>query len=503
MKMFRKITALFIVFAFGINICFAAVVSDNDGAAFITKAEFDSLKNTFQLQINEFNTNIDNKIEKAINAYLAGVKQEKTSKLNTAFVLDGDDDKKIICVGKTNNYNNMTNELYTDDRIFEIFAGTYKTGASYYMQDTYDTFCFQAYYTKGNDSNYLLVLDKDSGTVKSTKKNVKMNASRVYVVYSTTNANNGIFWSSITQTLNTPTEITSQNDAYVAGTTALGYGVIRRDVGYGAYQAYTNLLTEKLYVDNSHRKGRGVDSSTGNYNYQDLYATNEEQKVLSEITKTCDVAISGTDVTPNLHWPTGSSNNIHTTDKEWGNKDLITSYNTNRVAYTYVYKLKDAGGPVGLMELVRVFEPAVTGYGLKWVFSDKSLSGVYYDGMYTDLKRKYSYAGGIPICHANKKSRVKISLKSDTNIPMAFTTTQNITFPTGSDSRFRKFKSKRAENTTYVERTAPVNFGAGVTYDFEIELNANEDLFLTVNMTTLANTLTITQIGDAYITEEG
>ena len=32
---------------------FAAVVSDNDGSAFITKAEFDSLKNTFQSQIDQ------------------------------------------------------------------------------------------------------------------------------------------------------------------------------------------------------------------------------------------------------------------------------------------------------------------------------------------------------------------------------------------------------------------------------------------------------------------
>ena len=506
MKIFRKIIVLLIVFAFGINVCFAAVVSDNDGAAFITKAEFDSLKNTFQSQINGFNSNIDNKIESAINAYLSGIKVGKTSKINTAFVLDGDKDKNIICVGKTNNFNNMTNELYADDKIFEIFAGVYRTSA-YYMQDTYDTFCFQASYTKGNNSNYLFVLDKDNtGTVKSTKKNVKMNSSRVYVVYSTQNAQNGIFWNSITQNLDTPTAITSQNSAYVNSTEATGFGVCRRftsGANSGPTGAYVNLLTEKLYVDSSNWKGFGVDTATKKYKHQVLYATDLETKALTEVTKTCDVAISGTDVTPNLHWPTGSSNNIHTTNKEWGSKDLITKYNADRVAYTYAYKLKNAGGPVGLMELARYFTPVVNGYGVKWVFADKSLSNVYYDGIYTDWKTKHSYAGGIPICHANKKSKVKISLKSDTNIPMAFTTTQNITFPTGSDSRFRKFKSKRATDTNYVERTAPVNFAAGVTYDFEVELNANENLFLTVNMTTLANTLTITQIGDAYITEEG
>ena len=59
---------------------FAAVVSDNDGSAFITKAEYDSLKNTFQAQINQYNSNIDSKIDGAISAYLAGVTVSKTTR---------------------------------------------------------------------------------------------------------------------------------------------------------------------------------------------------------------------------------------------------------------------------------------------------------------------------------------------------------------------------------------------------------------------------------------
>ena len=52
---------------------FGAVVGDNDGAAFITKAEFDSLKNDFQSQIDQYNTSIDSKIDGAIASYLAGI----------------------------------------------------------------------------------------------------------------------------------------------------------------------------------------------------------------------------------------------------------------------------------------------------------------------------------------------------------------------------------------------------------------------------------------------
>ena len=72
--------ALCLIFAFLFSIeSFAAVVSDNDGSAFITKAEFDSLKNDFQSQIDSYNINIDNKIDAAIAGYIAGIKVEKWS----------------------------------------------------------------------------------------------------------------------------------------------------------------------------------------------------------------------------------------------------------------------------------------------------------------------------------------------------------------------------------------------------------------------------------------
>ena len=61
---------------------FAAIVSDNDGSAFITKAEFDSLKNSFQAQIDTYNTSIDAKIDGAIAAYLAGIKTSKSVKVS-------------------------------------------------------------------------------------------------------------------------------------------------------------------------------------------------------------------------------------------------------------------------------------------------------------------------------------------------------------------------------------------------------------------------------------
>ena len=80
-RIVKRILALFLVALMSIE-NFAAVVSDNDGSAFITKAEFDSLKNNFQNQIDQYNTSIDSKIDGAIASYLSGIKTERVRRLN-------------------------------------------------------------------------------------------------------------------------------------------------------------------------------------------------------------------------------------------------------------------------------------------------------------------------------------------------------------------------------------------------------------------------------------
>ena len=70
------------------------MVGDNDGSAFITKAEFDSLKNNFQSQIDAYNVAIDSKIDNAISSYLAGIKVEKKSKKS---FFDGLGGNALVC----------------------------------------------------------------------------------------------------------------------------------------------------------------------------------------------------------------------------------------------------------------------------------------------------------------------------------------------------------------------------------------------------------------------
>ena len=87
-RIFKKYIATFLIVLMSIN-SFGAVVSDNDGSAFITKAEFDSLKNNFQSQIDQYNTSIDSKIDGAIAGYLAGVNIAKESKITVLLKEDG------------------------------------------------------------------------------------------------------------------------------------------------------------------------------------------------------------------------------------------------------------------------------------------------------------------------------------------------------------------------------------------------------------------------------
>ena len=83
-RIVKRALAIFLIVLMSIE-SFGAVVSDNDGSAFITKAEFDSMKNDFQSQIDQYNTSIDNKIDGAIAGYLAGITVDQSEKKNIIY----------------------------------------------------------------------------------------------------------------------------------------------------------------------------------------------------------------------------------------------------------------------------------------------------------------------------------------------------------------------------------------------------------------------------------
>ena len=108
-RIVKRIFALLLVVLMSIN-TFGAVVSDNDGSAFITKAEFDSLKNNFQAQIDQYNTSIDNKIDGAIASYLAGISVSKTQTLPNNYDKIVNNSQKTIIWSSSTSYSYSPNK---------------------------------------------------------------------------------------------------------------------------------------------------------------------------------------------------------------------------------------------------------------------------------------------------------------------------------------------------------------------------------------------------------
>ena len=94
-KIFKRAMALFIIVIINFN-SYAAVVSSNDGSAFITKAEFDALVNDFNSRIEDYEKSIDAKIDGAIAEYLAGLATA------SSYIVED-----LIHVAKANSNNNL------------------------------------------------------------------------------------------------------------------------------------------------------------------------------------------------------------------------------------------------------------------------------------------------------------------------------------------------------------------------------------------------------------
>lgn len=124
-KIRQKIAVILIVLLC-IENSIAAVVSSDDGAAFVTKAEFEAMKSDFDLQIERYNDSIDNKIDGAIASYLAGTRVDEPTVL-TPSIRDLKDVKwrdKLIKIGRARKW--TSGETYTDTANYE-WEATYDT----------------------------------------------------------------------------------------------------------------------------------------------------------------------------------------------------------------------------------------------------------------------------------------------------------------------------------------------------------------------------------------
>lgn len=179
----KKLIVTILYFAFCLNfISHATSINDNDGSAFITKAEFDALKSSFQSQIDEYNTNIDSKIDNAIASYLSGIKIS-TEADNPFF--NGLGSKVLVCdTSKINNIKRGRAKLdylittgHVPENYYEPMAGI----AMNMKRDSKKTFeMFMV------DSNKFRYVDNATLSFKATAASGLLRTGRSAVTYADT-----------------------------------------------------------------------------------------------------------------------------------------------------------------------------------------------------------------------------------------------------------------------------------------------------------------------------
>lgn len=114
--------ALFFVVLMSIE-NFAAVVGDSDGAAFVTKGDFESLKEEFDKKIDEYNNSLNQKVDGAIANYLSGLKVEEWEQMKL------DPNSKYLfplhMCGPDNEWNNPNYKSDTQKHYFDLMVPYY------------------------------------------------------------------------------------------------------------------------------------------------------------------------------------------------------------------------------------------------------------------------------------------------------------------------------------------------------------------------------------------
>ena len=294
------------------NILYASVVSDNDGSAFITKAEFDSLKNNFQSQIDQYNNQIDTKIDNAIASYLSGISVSKESEINTSFNIignattnsEGVSESTVHFMGKDYMLQYATLRPVSTTNLSWIGTIGYQAIEQYYM-DSNNTLQITGSYTYGNTNN--CVLESDDGYVEQFLKNVKVDENRNMVCQG---RDNGIFytggiWKKVDmEVMSEPTE--AQVSSWTTTTSAPIISVWTEGYGYNPNDwAQTNYGWTKLSRQLYYRRDEIRDAYVGSgaptlhwlftdYNINYVYDST---------------------LNANYHWSFGSNNNFMVKEK--------------------------------------------------------------------------------------------------------------------------------------------------------------------------------------------
>ena len=494
--------ALFIVAFMNIN-TFAAV-SGNDGSAFVTKAEYDALINTFNEQMDNYENSIVSKIDGAIANYLASLSSYRHVEIVTGFDIEtaGKTAKAVRFIKNNNNFFSMNNNLRGNDTIYTSAIGTYAQFTAF-EQDNADTLLYTSTNNYGSNDNFLALIDTNA-LVKEFKANCKIDINRNLIFYSITDANNGLNWTKVTSNYALPTGLYSNEGVYANSITATGRA-FRRTSGTSAPDSiHTNKSPQQVYATNNYNTSTQTASNYAKLDtFQDMYfSANSHSQALTYVSRGTIVNFTGTNFTSYAeHWPLGSSYNVKTSDKEWGKVEMLKAAYTSATDYTNTVRLRYSSGP-GAYSIIW---PTIStkGVGVTFDTANKSVTQIYYKNIFDNWGKKIAYGGGFPIYYTDEEEEatITIPLKLSNQATVCITDTQSTTFPADGSGTIIPF-SYRPVGGNWVNVGSKSVLLGGSEFEFKFDLVKGQTAYFQAKWDTADNTMIVTQTDKAYMDTE-
>ena len=489
---------------------FAAIVGDSDGAAFVTKQEFESLKKNFADQIDNYNSSLDSKIDGAIASFLDGLDVSNKVTTQTGFDIEGGNDKKIIFLGRTNSGYNFANDIYTEDKIYVAAIGTYQERACFYEQDCYDNIVFHAVLNNGDTTNVYFKLNKDN-TLEAIYKNATMKMQRLAFFYSMTHNSSGITWTKIKLFLNHPAALLADlvyNDDSL--TELYGYGHHRNN--NASTTDYPNDTGYYVWTTGSTPGGTTVINNPSvtlltNMHPQHALYDDGRARGVGWLKNHSGIQINGTLVDDSgIHFCYQPTLALRATKNKWNDISIVKPLNEDRVPYTVTTDIKYQGGFWADWGRTITKELGIEGYGLKFdqlvnTSGDSTITpnNIYYKQLKKYWDNDLKYTGGFPVFKAEKDGILEFSLKSDKTKNVIFTTKQNTSaMPSASADFVRRFDYKLSTSNNYTTNVTNLNVTANTLYDYRIEIYKGETIYF--NIDSADGNISVVQSGTAYWT---
>ena len=148
-KIGKRVLALFIVALLNINTY--ATTATQDGSAFVTKAEFDSLMKDFNSAMDVYQSSLNSKIDNAVSQYLAGMASSYKSKTTPLFISNCAGNNVTMLANNTYPYKKHTTGYNIKVMYAAILKGSGSGGSVIYGKHSYWTYSKTA--TNGGQRN--------------------------------------------------------------------------------------------------------------------------------------------------------------------------------------------------------------------------------------------------------------------------------------------------------------------------------------------------------------